>query len=100
MAPEVISSNQYSFPADIFSTGVLLFELVSGKMPYSSCGRSNDAALAIAIIRGLRPDFKEILPGGEMLQEILQRCWAADVDVRPSAQEFLGYLETFVGRVN
>lgn len=100
MAPEVISSNQYGFPADIFSSGVLLFELVSGRMPYASWGRATDAALAIAILKGLRPDFKEILPGGKMLQGILELCWACDVEVRPSAEEFRGYLDTCVGIVN
>jgi serine/threonine protein kinase len=34
MAPELIDGYPYSFPVDIWSTGILLMELVHGLPPY------------------------------------------------------------------
>lgn len=34
MAPEIMEKRGYSFPVDIWSVGVLLFELVCGRVPY------------------------------------------------------------------
>ena len=37
MAPEVIKSEPYSYPIDIWAVGCILYELVSGKRPYYTC---------------------------------------------------------------
>lgn len=37
MAPEVIRSEPYSYPIDIWALGCILFELISGKRPYYTC---------------------------------------------------------------
>ena len=34
MAPELLNHRPYSFPADVWSFGVMLYALVSGKLPY------------------------------------------------------------------
>ena len=33
-APEVLSSQRYQFPADIYGLGMILFEMISGKIPF------------------------------------------------------------------
>ena len=38
MAPEVISSNYYSEKADVFSFGIILWEIASREPPYRSKG--------------------------------------------------------------
>ena len=35
MAPELLNHTPYSLPVDIFSLGVLLFALVSSRLPFS-----------------------------------------------------------------
>lgn len=34
MAPEVLLRQQYSYPSDVFSYGMVLFELMAMKRPY------------------------------------------------------------------
>ena len=34
MAPEVIEGKGYSLPVDIWALGVILYEMVCGKLPY------------------------------------------------------------------
>ncbi|CAE8587270.1 unnamed protein product, partial [Polarella glacialis] len=46
MAPEVIMSGNYGASADVFSMGILMHEIVSGKMPFD---KRNEASLILAI---------------------------------------------------
>jgi len=36
MAPEVISGRGYSFPVDLWSVGVVFYELMCGNLPFGS----------------------------------------------------------------
>lgn len=40
MAPQVVQKNQYSYKADIWSIGVILFELLNGNTPFHSKNRA------------------------------------------------------------
>ncbi|KAI0368561.1 kinase-like protein [Pilatotrama ljubarskyi] len=42
MAPEVSAGEAYSYPADIWSLGVLLFEMLNGKLPFGVDPRERD----------------------------------------------------------
>lgn len=99
MAPEVISSGSYGLPADVYSCGVLLHELLSGEMPYGNM-RINSGALAIAILSGKRPPM-DALPEevrGTDLEVLLQECFDAKTDARPGSAQLLARLGEGVGR--
>lgn len=40
MAPQVVQKNHYSYKADIWSIGVILFELLNGNTPFHSKNRA------------------------------------------------------------
>ena len=56
MAPEILACATYDGSADIFSFGVLLYELLSGQIAYGS-GTKLDGKLAL--------DVRQVNPGTE-----------------------------------
>src|SRR5436190_13396815 len=58
IAPEVITGKGYTFKSDIYSVGILMWEISSGQPPFNNCEYDTD--LAISIVNGIRP---RIVPG-------------------------------------
>ena len=89
MAPEVLGKAKYSEKADVFSFGILLVELYSGRVPYSSnkFAALNQAQLMYRICsENARPEISD-LP--EPLRELVNDCWNLDPKLRPSFQEII-----------
>ncbi|GAB0489461.1 hypothetical protein MMPV_000680 [Pyropia vietnamensis] len=89
MAPEVVRSEQYGPPADVFSFAILLWALLAGSgAPY---GYLTPAQAAIGVARrGLRP----ALPTGAHrgLAALARACWAAEPAGRPPFREVVATL--------
>lgn len=83
VAPEIMRRRPYSLSADIYSVGIIMTELSSGKPPYHE--RIHDQDLIISICKGLRPEFKKGTP--EIYCKLAIRCSEADPDKRPTAEE-------------
>lgn len=101
MAPEVITSGSYGFPADVYSFGVLLHEILSGEMPYGA-QRLNNGALAVAILEGQRPSFAVLPPEsgeGTGLRKLLEDCFSGEPSRRASAAELVERLAVEVGSI-
>ncbi|KAG9027356.1 hypothetical protein FRB95_007843 [Tulasnella sp. JGI-2019a] len=95
MGPELMHNAPKSPQSDIFSFGMTIVEVITGKVPYPDL--SNQFALAMAISSGQRPPATPSSREGrsfENLWEIASRCWEADPIKRPSASDmaaiFLG----------
>ncbi|XP_021771611.1 serine/threonine-protein kinase STY46-like [Chenopodium quinoa] len=74
MAPEVINHQPYDQNADIFSFAIVLWELLTAKIPYENM---TPLQAALGVRQGLRPEIpKDIHP---RLGDLMQRCW----DVAP-----------------
>ncbi|KAM3344257.1 serine/threonine-protein kinase STY46 isoform X1 [Capsicum galapagoense] len=89
MAPEVIEHKPYDHKADIFSFGVLLWELMTGKLPYEYL---TPLQAAIGVVqKGLRPTIpKQTHP---KLSELLEKCWLRDPTLRPDFPEIIEILQ-------
>ncbi|CAI2172167.1 1160_t:CDS:2 [Funneliformis geosporum] len=60
IAPEVINGKGYTFASDIYSIGMLMWEISSGQPPFASFDHDYD--LAINLIKGMRPQIVQGTP--------------------------------------
>ncbi|CAI2169752.1 16541_t:CDS:2 [Funneliformis geosporum] len=91
LSPEVLRGEQYTKAADIYSLGIIMWEVTTGNKPFHD--RPHDHDLASEICSGLRP---KLMPGTpECYAQIMQRCWNADPLLRPTTEELLIVFKQF-----
>ena len=79
VAPEVIVGKEYTFKSDIYSVGILMWEISSGQPPFINY--KHDYYLAINIVNGIRP---KIVSGTPLeYKNLMEQCWDADPSKRP-----------------
>ncbi|KAL3514960.1 hypothetical protein ACH5RR_021862 [Cinchona calisaya] len=95
MAPEVIEHKPYDHKADVFSFGIVVWELLTGKLPYEYL---TPLQAAIGVVqKGLRPTIpKQTHP---KLVELLERCWQQDTTLRPDFSEIIEILKQIAKEV-
>lgn len=86
MAPEVCHGLLYNEKVDVYSFGIVLWEICSLRKPFS--GMTVADHFREVIVGGLRPPLDPRWPAG--LNHLLQACWSEDPDHRPSMLEALG----------
>ncbi|MBA0648526.1 hypothetical protein Goklo_016226 [Gossypium klotzschianum] len=93
MAPEVFKHRKYDKKVDVFSFAMILYEMIEGEPPFSN-HEPYEAAKLVA--EGQRPNFrsKSFLPE---LRDLTGKCWASDMNQRPSFLEILKRLEKIKG---
>lgn len=94
MAPEVISHLPYGHKADIFSFGIVLWELLTGKLPYESM---NPVQAAVGVRQGLRPQIPEQTPAE--LSALIERCWQDSPSERPDFCDISVILQNLLSKV-
>src|ERR1043166_2657431 len=83
IAPEVLSGEPYTSSSDIYSFGVVVAELSSGKPPFYEI--KHDAVLALKICNGLRPEFGKGTP--EIYKKLAHKCMNSNPNQRPMVKE-------------
>ncbi|MED6200866.1 hypothetical protein PIB30_089448 [Stylosanthes scabra] len=94
MAPEVINHQPYDQKADVFSFSIVLWELVTAKVPYDTL---TPLQAALGVRQGLRPELPK--HGHPKLLYLMQRCWEAEPSNRPSFEEISVELENILQEV-
>lgn len=80
MAPEQISTENYGFAVDVYSFGMILYELATGRYPFEGL-KSHE--IFNLVTTGRRPELPQDLEGTP-LKDLIQRCWDQDPNQRPN----------------
>ena len=97
MAPEILESKHYNHKADIYSFGILLWEIFSEKIPYIML---NPYQIMYKVMNGERPD--ESLIDNSTPKEVVQlmkACWERCSSRRPTAQAISELLSNVYNKV-
>ena len=87
MAPEMIRNQAYTDKVDIWSLGVIIFELLTGSFPFGS-GFKTRMDLFKAIVKG-SPNFDSWTNLSSQAKDFLKKMLEKNPDNRLSAEELL-----------
>lgn len=84
IAPEVISSQCYSFKSDVYSYGILMYEIVTGNLAYQEIEdeKNDESILMQNVVHGQRPNFNVKIK--EEFKELIEACLSHVSTKRPS----------------
>ncbi|KAK8939755.1 Serine/threonine-protein kinase HT1 [Platanthera guangdongensis] len=91
MAPEMIKHKHYGRKVDVYSFGLVLSEMVSGRIPYEDM-TPVQAAFAV-VDRNLRPAIPTDCPAA--VASLIEQCWASLPEKRPEFWQIVKILEEF-----
>jgi serine/threonine protein kinase len=90
MAPEVARSQDYSFPADVHSFGILMWEVCTLQKAYAN---------SVSVSRMLRQEANgKVRPSLERIESLTMRdllaaCWNPDPSLRPTFERIVKELK-------
>ena len=91
MAPEIIVNKRYSTKVDVYSYGIIIWEVCTRKTPYS-CMSQQQVQFYVSVKKG-RPNLK-IIPSNTppKIIQLMQMCWDHEPNNRPSFEYIVEFL--------
>lgn len=90
IAPETWENFQYSEASDVYSFSLILYEILTGKKPFSNL-KTNEQILYHVVFKGSRPEVnKDSKP--LYLYQLMTKCWNQDPKLRPTFEEIVSIL--------
>ena len=87
-APEILQGEIYSNPVDIYAYSMVLYEILTLKMPYSD--RKKESFYS-DVLSGKRPTITKDIP--KPFVELMNQCWDVNPEVRPPFIEIVKKLD-------
>jgi serine/threonine protein kinase len=89
MAPEVADGLPYNWTVDVYSFGIILWEMNAGKKPFD--GLNREMFYERVVHGGERPLVKNKWP--DALKSLMRDCWDDDPSSRPKFRDILRRLD-------
>ena len=78
MQPQVLDSGGSSYPSDVYSFGIVVWEVLSRERPWANKTRPSE--ILTAVLRGARPSFRADAPAD--IVDIARACWGGEPEER------------------
>ncbi|UZO14621.1 uncharacterized protein OCT59_006074 [Rhizophagus irregularis] len=95
IAPEIFKGSEFSKEADIYSFGMIMWELTTGCKPFDNV--EHDHSLIYKILDGERPKITEDTP--ECYANLMKSCWNPDPKKRPIIKEIRSTFSEWIFRI-
>ncbi|GES93062.1 kinase-like domain-containing protein [Rhizophagus clarus] len=92
VAPEIFRGEKYTKASDIYSFGMIMWELMTGRKSFWD--KSHDTSLIIEIWDGLRPPITTNAPEGYV--KLMKKCWQSDPSKRPTANNIYNKIKVML----
>lgn len=89
MAPEVAKGQPYNLKCDVYSTALVLWEMLVGQKPYADLANASDELKTQV---GVPPSLEAV--DNEQWHSILQAAWHAKLGQRWAMSQVLSALQT------
>jgi serine/threonine protein kinase len=91
MAPEILKGENYEFSADIFSFGMILWEIISLEIPYYGI----NPIQVISLVADEKKIVKIPKVGHPVIKNLIESCLQYEANNRPKLDEIVLTLEKF-----
>ncbi|POG60729.1 uncharacterized protein OCT59_026091 [Rhizophagus irregularis] len=82
VAPEVLRGNPYTQAADIYSFGMIMYFVSTGRQPFAKY--AHDEILALDICNEIRPEISEP-EAPKCYIDLMEKCWDSNPENRPDS---------------
>ncbi|RIB16908.1 hypothetical protein C2G38_2038178 [Gigaspora rosea] len=96
MAPEELFGKKYSMASDVYSFGILAYEIASGFLAFHNV--PHDITLAREICHGLRPKIPTHVP--KFVAELIIKCWNVKPEERLSSKEIFDIIDAWNNEIS
>ena len=99
MAPEILMGQDYTYKADTYSFGIVLWEIASREAPYF--GIRPDIVACQVTSNQRRPDLGRLeRDTPKAYRELFCRCWAQKPEMRPEFKEIVSELKAIQDQIS
>lgn len=88
MAPEITKKEEYNSGVDVWGCGVLLYEMLTGKAPFSGTSTKQTIEKISKFDMEIHPMFTEL---SEEARDLVGKILVSDPKIRPSYESILGH---------
>jgi len=103
MSPEqCLGKQDITAKTDVYAAGIMLYEMLTGHLPFNLDGQADDPALAIALMHlNGTPDLSgfTLIKEGELFKHLIEKMLAKKPDGRPEIPEILEQLKLILNRL-
>ena len=87
-APEILNLEKHTVKSDIYSLGIVYWELAANEIPYHN---HQNAVILQSVIAGIRLPIPKTTPA--LFGELIKECWAHKPDDRPNSSHVIDIIE-------